>query len=99
MALLSRGIAFFDFRMPGGVGVGSQRAQAQPAGFGVLNSVEGKLAERDQVRRPGHVFLHEIQQVRAAPDKAALRLLLLGRNGRLYAFGLGISKATHEVRW
>jgi hypothetical protein len=63
------GIALPHQRVIGEIRVAHQRADAEPAIGSVLNLVEGKPGDIDQLRWPLDVHLHKIDQIRAPGDE------------------------------
>jgi hypothetical protein len=53
----------------GKIGIAHERPDAKPAALGLLDLVERKPGDVDQLRRPLDVHLHEIHEIGAAGDE------------------------------
>jgi len=91
--LAQQRIALFDLRVPGQVGVANQRTDAQAALGGLLDLAQRQAVDVDELAGLQHILFHQVEQVGAAGDVAALRPVQ--GDGLVDTFGALIAERRH----
>ncbi len=91
--LAQQRVALLDLRVPGQVGVAHQRTDAQATLGGLFDLTQRQAVDVDQLARMQHVFLHQVEQVGATGDIAAVRPVQ--GDGLVDTFGALVAERRH----
>jgi hypothetical protein len=89
-------IALLDQRVISEIGIGHERADAEPAGCSWLDLVQGKLRDIDQLRWPLDIHLHQVHQIGSAGDEFRAGACAHLAHSVRHIAGAGIMKADHD---